>query len=86
MLDGSIERYKVNLVVKDYRQMGDYWKTFALTAKMNTVKILLSLTVILIGTYKQFDVKNIFLNRDYTRRSIRLCHLVLKARRGWYIH
>ena len=43
--DGLLERYKSRLVAKDYTQTYriDYQETFASVAKMNTVRILLSL-------------------------------------------
>lgn len=43
--DGIIERYKAGLVAKGYTQTFgvDYQETFALMAKMNSVKVLISL-------------------------------------------
>ncbi len=61
--DGSIEGYKARLVAKGFTQKYgvDYQETFALVAKMNTVKILLSCAVNLEWGLQQFDVKNTFL-------------------------
>ena len=43
--DGSIERYKTKLVAKGYTQTYeiDYQETFELVAKMNSIRVLLSL-------------------------------------------
>lgn len=45
--NGMIKRYKARVVAKGYAQSYgvDYQETFALVAKMNTVRILLSLMV-----------------------------------------
>ena len=42
----------------------DYQETFAPVAKMNTMRILLSLAADLDWPFQQFDVKNVFLHGD----------------------
>ena len=63
-VDGSIERYKVRLVVKGYTQTYgiDYQETFSLVAKFNTVKVFLSLAANFDWPLHQFDGKNVFLH------------------------
>ena len=64
--DGTIDRYKARLVAKGYTQTYgiDYQETFAPVAKMNTIRVLLSLAINLDWSLKQFDVKNVFLHSD----------------------
>ncbi len=62
-VDGSIERYKARLIVKGFAQAYgvDYQETFALVAKINTIRILLSCAANLEWDLQQFDIKNEFL-------------------------
>jgi Reverse transcriptase (RNA-dependent DNA polymerase) len=61
--DSSIERYKARLVAEGFTQIYriDYQNIFTPVAKMNTVRILLSVATNLGWTLFQMDVKNTFL-------------------------
>jgi len=64
--NGSLERYKVRLVAKGFTQTFgiDYQETFAPVAKMNTIRILFSLSANLGWWMQQYDVKNAFLHEE----------------------
>jgi hypothetical protein len=58
--------YKARLVIKGYTQKYgvDYQETFAPVAKLDTIRILISIAVSQEWPLKQFDVKNAFFNGD----------------------
>ena len=62
-VDGSIERYKARLVPKGLAQIYgvDYQETLALVAKINSIRILLSVAINFDWPLYQRDVKNAFL-------------------------
>lgn len=67
-----MERCKATLVAKGYTQTYgiNCLKTFAPVAKMNTIRVLLSLAANLDWKLLQFDEKNAFLHGDLEEETI----------------
>jgi len=87
--DRSIERYKTRLVAKGFTQEYeiDYEETFAPVARISSVCALLAVAVASKWDLFQMDVKNAFLNGDWSEEvymqppsglsvdSNKVCHL-----------
>jgi hypothetical protein len=70
--DASMEQYKARLVAKGFTQTYwiDYEETFAQVAKMDSIRVLLSLAANLDWPLHQFDVKNVFLHGDLEEEEV----------------
>ena len=65
-VDGSVNRYKACLVAKGFTQSYgiDYEEMFAPVAKLNSIRVILSLVANLDEPLHQLDIKNAFLNGE----------------------
>jgi hypothetical protein len=65
-VDGSVQRNKLRLVAKGYSQQPrvDFHETFALVARLDTVRALISLAAQNVWLLYQLDVKSAFLNGE----------------------
>src|SRR5271168_3131478 len=65
-LDGKVDKHKAHLVAKGFSQVEgiDYTETFSPVAKMNFVRLVLSLTASFKWEFHQMDVKSTLLHED----------------------
>ena len=63
---GEVYKFKARLVARGDRQVAglDYGETFAATAQMRTVRILITLALIFGGTVSHCDISNAFTNGE----------------------
>lgn len=64
--DRTLDKYKARLVARGFSQKEgiDYEETFAPTAKMSTIRLVLALVAQFNWKVHQMDVKSAFLNGD----------------------
>ena len=65
-VDGSIDKYKTRLVIKDYRQTEglDYFDTYSPVTRINSIRMVLAIAALKDLEVHQMDVKKTFLNGD----------------------
>ena len=64
--DGSIQTFKARLVARDFKQKRgiDYFDTYALVARLTSIRVLFAIASIYNLHVHQMDVKTAFLNGD----------------------
>ena len=64
--DGSIDKYKAILVIKNYKQNEgfDYFDTYSPVTRISSIRMLIAITAIHNLEIHQMDVKTTFLNGD----------------------
>ena len=65
-VDGSIDKYKVRLVIKDYKQTKglNYFDTYSPITRINSIRMVLVIVALKNLEVHQMDVKTTFLNGD----------------------
>lgn len=95
-IDGTLDKYKAHLVAKGFTQHKgiDYEETFALTAKMSTIRLVLAMATQCGWKVHQMDVKSAFLHGELQEevymtqlprfKVVRKEHQVLKLVKALY--
>ncbi|CAM8967414.1 unnamed protein product [Rhodiola kirilowii] len=65
-VDGTVEKYKVRLVIKGYRQKEglDYFDTFSPVTRITSIRMIIAIAALRNLEIHQMDVKTAFLNGD----------------------
>ncbi|GKC55750.1 zinc finger, CCHC-type containing protein [Tanacetum coccineum] len=65
-VDGTIEKFKARLVIQGFKQKSgiDYFDTYALVARISTIRLLIAMTLIHNLFIHKIDVKTAFLNGE----------------------
>ena len=65
-VDGSIDKYRVRLVIKGYRKTEglDYFDTYSPVTRINSIRMVLAITALRNLEIHQMDVKTTFLNGE----------------------
>ncbi|GKF77602.1 zinc finger, CCHC-type containing protein [Tanacetum coccineum] len=65
-VDGTVEKFKARLVIQGFKQNSgiDYFDTYALVARISTIRMLIAMTSIHSLIIHQMDVKTTFLNGE----------------------
>nr|GEV58100.1 zinc finger, CCHC-type [Tanacetum cinerariifolium] len=81
-VDGSIDKYKARLVIQGFRQKEgiDFFDTYALVARISTIRLVLALAAIHDLVIHQMDVKTAFLNGDLDEE------IYIKQPEGFVMH
>ncbi|GKB91212.1 zinc finger, CCHC-type containing protein [Tanacetum coccineum] len=82
-VDGTIEKFKARLVIQGFKQNSeiDYFDTYALVARISTIRLVIAMTSIHNLIIHQMDVKTTFLNAnrcvyskvDETSKGVIIC-------------
>ncbi|GJU80744.1 zinc finger, CCHC-type containing protein [Tanacetum coccineum] len=65
-VDGTVEKFKARLVIQGFKKKSgiDYFDTYALVARISTIRLLIAMALIYSLIIHQIDVKTAFLNSE----------------------